>query len=181
MVKRRFWVPLLLLSLAGCTPSLHDVIGRGDLDRARAMLEENPALVSDTNELGKQPLQYAVMYRQLDAMEALVAAGADVNAADNTGMTALHAAVVYSWNEGVEWLLDHGANPEQTDQFGDLASHTAAIFGRGSVLGILADRGVSLTEKNKAGLTPLELARKHRWEKTAARLEMLAGAGEGPE
>lgn len=169
---------VVLLPLTGCTPSLHDVIGRGDLERARAMLAENPALVDATNALGKQPLQYAVMYKQLDAMEALVAAGADVNAADHTGMTALQVAVVYAWPEGIRWLFEHGADPEHRDHFGDLASHTAAIYGRGSVLDILAEHGVSLTETNNKGMTPLDLARKYRGERTARRLEALIGQAE---
>ncbi|MCF6287510.1 MAG: hypothetical protein L3K26_20350 [Candidatus Hydrogenedentes bacterium] len=45
-----------LLSCAGCAPSLHDVIGRGDLDRAEAMLTTNPELARSVNELGTQPL-----------------------------------------------------------------------------------------------------------------------------
>ena len=171
---------LTLLGFAGCTPSLHDVIGRGDIERARAMLAENPALAADTNALGKQPLQYAVMYKQLEAMEALVEAGADVNAADKTGMTALQAAVVYAWPEGIRWLFAHGADPEQRDHFGDLASHTAAIYGRGSVLDVLADHGVSLTKPNNKGMTPLDLARKYRGERTTQRLESLIASREAP-
>lgn len=172
----RFLLLAPLLALAGCTPSLHDLIGRGDVARVRALLEEDPARVADVNELGKQPLQYAAMYKQLDAMEALVAAGADVNAADGTGMTALQMAVFKGWEEGVVWLIEHGADLEQRDQFGDLSSHTAAIWGQGGMIGLLAERGVSLTAKNNAGLTPLDLARKYRHGRTAQRIAMLADA-----
>jgi len=166
-------VCVAILTASGCTPSLHDVIGRGDIDLARTLLQENPARVADENSLGKQPLQYAVMYQQMDAMEALLEAGADVNAADNTGMTALQAAVIYSWEDGIRWLLEHGADPAQRDHFGDLPSHTAAMYGRGGVLGVLAEHGVSLTEKNNKGMTPLDLAHKHRVTRTAQRLEQL--------
>lgn len=162
--------------VAGCTPSLHDVIGLGDIATARAMLQENPSLVADENELGKQPLQYAISYRQVEAMEALLAAGADVNAADHTGMTALHAAALLGWQDGTRWLLAHGADRNKPDHFGDLPSHIAAIHGQGGIIKILFEDGDSLTVKNSAGMTPLDLARKHRQERAARFIEKLVAS-----
>lgn len=159
--------------LSGCTPSLHDVIGRGNVEAARAMLQQNPALASAENELGKQPLQYAISYRQQDAMEALLEAGADINAADHTGMTALHAAALLGWQDGTRWLLAHGADRTKRDQFGDLPGHIAAIHGQGGIIKILFEDGDPLTEKNDAGMTPLDLARKHRKDRAAQFIEKL--------
>lgn len=174
---RAFAPALCLLALSACAPSPHDVIGRGDIDRLRTMLQENPALVSDTNELGKQPLQYAVSFGHVDAMEALVAAGADVNAEDKTGMTALHAAAVTGRREEARWLLDHGADLHIRDKFGNMPSHTAAIHNQGGVIEVLFKHGDPLTEKNNAGMTPLDLAKKHRNEKSARFIEKLIGSG----
>lgn len=159
--------------VSGCTPSLHDVIGRGDAETARAMLQESPDLASAENELGKQPLHYAVSYRQQDAMEALLEAGAEINAADHTGMTALHAAALLGWQDGTRWLLAHGADRNKRDQFGDLPSHIAAIHGQGGIIKILFEDGDTLTEKNTAGKTPLDLARKHRKDRAAQFIEKL--------
>lgn len=143
------------------------------MDGMRAMLNANPALAADENDLGKQPLQYAISYRQEAAMDALLAAGADINAADHTGMTALHAAAMLGWQDGARWLLAHGADFNQRDQFGDLPSHIAAIYGQGGILKILSEAGDPLTEKNNAGLSPLDLARKYRKDRAAKYIEKL--------
>ena len=161
----------LLLFVTGCTPSLHDTIARGDVERAKAMLDSNPALAHTENSLGKQPLHYAVNYKQSDVLEPLLKAGANVNAADNTGMTALHVAAMMGRKECL-WLLAHGADLSLQDIFGDRPSHTAALFGQTKALGALFKAGDTLTEKNNAGLTPLDLAREHRQD---AAVEYIQG------
>lgn len=179
MLRSRFgavfscWTVLAVALLAsGCTPSLHDVIGRAELELAAAMLSDNPELAASENELGKQPLQYAVYYNQEEALPLLRDAGADLNAADKTGMTALHVAARFG-RKATLWLLNEGADFRQPDVFGDLPSHTAAIYGQDRVLTALFRAGDSLDVKNKAGLTPAALARKYRHPDTAAHIERL--------
>lgn len=176
------WGSVVLLMLtcsafSGCTPSLHDVIGLGDMAQVDAMLAAHPELTASENELGKQPLHYAIYYRQPEALDLLLKAGADINAADNTGMTALHVAAITGWREGTLWLLDNGADWAQEDVFGDRPSHTAAIYNQRGVLSALFKRGDSLTEPNKAGMTPMDLARKHRNDQSVERIESLIGGG----
>ena len=166
-----FALSFLLLG-AGCTPSLHDVIGRGDMEHAKSMLIAHPALAHSVNVLGKQPMQYAVFYKQDQALEMLLEAGADVNAADDTGMTALHTAAWMGRRETL-WLLAHGADLTQCDVFGDRPSHTAAIHDQIGVLRALFKAGDPLTARNHAGLTPLELARKYRNPRAVARIKKL--------
>ena len=171
-----FALSFLLLG-AGCTPSLHDVIGRGDMERAKSMLIAHPALAHSVNELGKQPMHYAVFYKQDNALDMLLEAGADVNAADNTGMTALHTAAWMGRKETL-WLLAHGADLTQRDVFGDRPSHTAAIHDQVGVLRALFKAGDTLTERNNAGLTPLELAKKYRSARAVERIQKLLGVYE---
>ncbi len=177
---RTFTLPLLGLALlalsatTGCTPSPHDLIGRGDIETLKQQLDHNPELVHAENELGKQPMHYAVYYNQEAALELLLAAGADVNAADKTGMTPLHVAALMG-KKSTLWLLAHGADMEKRDVFGDRPSHTAAMGGRTRVLTALHRAGDPLTETNEAGKTPLELAQKYRQQKAAEHIESLLG------
>lgn len=160
---------LLVLALSGCAPSPHDLIGRGDLHALETLLQTMPDAVQSRNDLGKTPLFYAVRYERRDAAELLLKYGADINAQDNTGMTPLHTATL-GRRETAQWLLAHGADPAIRDRFGDTPAHTAAIFGSG-VITVLAQHGAPLDTPNLAGLTPLQLARKHRQEKMVAYLE----------
>jgi ankyrin repeat protein len=165
--------------LAGCADSLHDVVARGDLETAQAMLKADPSLVNGRNELGKTPLDYAVTFKQLGAMELLVRHGADVNAADNTGMTPLHVAAMFGRKAEAQWLVDHGASVEARDIYGDTPMHTAAIWNHGQIIQVLIAKGASLTEGNAKGKTPLDLARANRQTKVARFIEKLIAEGAG--
>lgn len=69
-------------------------------------------------------------------IEALVAAGANLDASDNSGRTALHGAATWGWNATVQTLVDAGANLTAKDN-GDRSpldyalGNTSAFAGRG--------------------------------------------------
>jgi ankyrin repeat protein len=65
-------------SLAFAGP-IHDAARKGDMKKLNALLAGDPKLVSDKDGDGNTPLHLAAKYGQLDAAQALVAAGADVN------------------------------------------------------------------------------------------------------
>lgn len=54
----------------------------------------------------------------LEAVQAAVELGGDVNATNEYGMTALHAASFIGADSIVEFLIKHGANPDAKDLFG---------------------------------------------------------------
>lgn len=174
--RGRWLAPLLwCLLLPGCGASLHDVVSAGDTVRAEAMIGAHPERVHAVNKLGKQPLHYAVTYKQTACMELLLKHGADINAPDCTGMTPLHVAAMMGRKQEALWLLEHGAAIGPRDVFGDTPIHTAAVFGQGHLVKLLLDRGARLEDKNGRGKTPLELARENRQERTERYIEKLLG------
>jgi ankyrin repeat protein len=164
----------LLVLLAGCAPSPHDLIARGRNDELRRALEKDAtSVLAARDRKEKSPLHAAVSCENRVAMELLVERGADVNAADVTGMTPLHVAAMLGRAAEAEWLLDRGARLDARDSFGDTPLHTAAVFGQGGVLQILARRGAALDTPNTAGKTPFMLAHDNRQPRVAALIESL--------
>lgn len=153
---------ILAALLAGCTPSLHDTVARGDADAARAMIAANPELVMARNKMGKTPLHYAVTYGATAMIDLLLASGADINAADNTGLTPLHVAAMLDRTNQAQALIEKGADIEARDSFGDTPLHTAALFGHPRMVELLAKAGADLAALNNNKLTPLECARQQR-------------------
>ncbi len=167
---------LVLCMAAGCTPSIHDVAARGDVEPVKAMLAGDPGLVHARNGMEKTPLHYAVTSRRKDVTAFLLDAGADINAVDKTGLTALHITTLRHSPDRIDeaaQLLDAGADLEAKDAFGDTPLHSAAMHGKLKILDYLVERGADVHATNAAGLTPLELAKKHRRTDAAKRLETL--------
>ena len=164
----------LAVLVAGCAPSPHDLIARGKNDELRRALEKDaPTVVAARDRKEKTPLHAAVSCENREAMEMLVKHGADLHAADITGMTPLHVAAMLGRAAEAEWLLDHGARLDALDVFGDTPVHTAAVFGQGGVIQVLAPRGAALDRPNTAGKTPTMLAQDNRRPRVVSLIESL--------
>jgi ankyrin repeat protein len=123
---------------------------------------------------GSTPLHRAALRGDVDAVAALIKAGANVNATNAVGATPLHYAV---GNEPVvELLLGAGANPNALSgsRFTPLFSAAARQDSYGSVKRLLAAGAlvdlVSYSEEVGVALTPLTLAVFSGDERTAALL-----------
>lgn len=187
---------------AGYTP-LHAAALRGDSDLVRALLARgaNPNAVqthgSPVRRFGSQwalssvfngatPLHVAAAYLETDAMRALLAGGATVDATLPNGVTALQIAAGASIDKearpsdlkkfnvidsdvpviprpsedvvaAVRALLDAGAAAAHAGDNGDTALHAAAATNQPAVIELLAQRGADVNAKNKNGQTPLSL------------------------
>ncbi|OFW00945.1 MAG: hypothetical protein A3G20_06125 [Acidobacteria bacterium RIFCSPLOWO2_12_FULL_59_11] len=108
---------------------------------------------------------------RMQAVQAAVEAGADVNATNDLKVTALHAAAAAGANDMIQFLVEKGANVNARDQYGQTAWTLAAnvkppgLQGRASAL----PRGNRLRESTvellvKLGATPVTFPEAERKE-----------------
>jgi len=92
-----------------------------------------------------RPLHSAVAHRQpqvaLEISRALIAAGAEVNAAQHGGWTPLHAAAVHGNLLLVRLLLDAGAKADAKNDTGQTAAALAKTKNHKEVIALLHERG----------------------------------------
>jgi ankyrin repeat protein len=101
----------------------------------------------------------AIAKSNREIVVALIEAGAPVNAVDDNGNTPLDDAVLHGQADAVAALLAHGAGIEHVhsaDGRGPL--HEAAIKGYARLAQPLYDAGAKLTQRDRSGQTPLDLA-----------------------
>ena len=88
-VARRAWLSTLIVTLGASTVAfcgpIHDAARKGDANKIKALLQTDPKLVSDVDKNGDTPLHVACLHGQLAAAQALIDAGADVNAKNSYG------------------------------------------------------------------------------------------------
>ena len=104
------------------------------------------------------PLADAAMKGDAVAVRALLATGADVNAARGDGMTALHWAAETGNAEIAEILVSAGAILEVTTRLGAYTPlHVAGRKGSAGVIRVLLDAGANPRTVAATGSTPLHL------------------------
>ena len=89
------------------------------------------------NAMKVQPLHAAVAGRSLEAVRALVEAGAPIDAHQQEGWTPLHEAVHQGNIEMTKYLLAHGADPKLQNEKGKNAIGLAADEGKLDLLKLL--------------------------------------------
>ena len=94
----------------------------------------------------------------LDDMEALIAAGCDVQQANDHHDTALHLACRFNHKEAVFLLLRHSAKVNVSNRLGSHPLHEAIYVGDSDMVNFLLDNGANPDVADSAGLTPLMIA-----------------------
>lgn len=101
----------------------------------------------------------AVMDGDTVRLEALLAAGADINQRDKTGQTPLITAALAGRSRVTASLLDHGADVMARTDKGMTALHAAAFSGDLASIELLIGKGAAVNDQaNFAGITPLHAA-----------------------
>ncbi|HUF47892.1 MAG TPA: ankyrin repeat domain-containing protein [Vicinamibacterales bacterium] len=106
------------------------------------------------------PTVEAARRGDIEAIRALVQAGADVNATQGDGLTPLHWAAERGDRALAEVLLHAGANVRAVTRIGDHTPlHVASRTGSASVVRVLLDAGADASQATTtSGVTPLHLA-----------------------
>ncbi|MEM8710717.1 MAG: ankyrin repeat domain-containing protein [Planctomycetota bacterium] len=122
---------------------------------------------------GHAPLRLACRNEPaLEALDALLDAGADVNHASKTGITALTAAVRHA--DGlptVKRLLERGADPDLAMRDGTTPLMKAASNRLAEAVRLLLDAGATRTMTNRKGQTALDMAVRRKADACVALLE----------
>jgi ankyrin repeat protein len=144
-----------------------------------ARLEKGESELGRFTTTGSTPFLLAARASDIPLMKLLVELGADTNLANADNCTPLLAAAgVGALGDGDESagteeeameavgvLLELGAEVNAADDNGETAMHGAAYQSRANLVSLLAERGADINvwdRKNRAGWTPLMIARGHR-------------------
>lgn len=132
----------------------------GQVERLRALAQSDPQLIYAYSPDGWTALHLAAHFGQREAVEALLAAGASVQARSQNSMhnTPLHAAMPGGKPEVVEMLLASGAEVNAQQEGGFTALHEAALQGSATLVSLLLARGADPALPSEGGKTARDLA-----------------------
>ncbi len=103
--------------------AIHDAARMGKRQDVEKLLKASPPSRDARTDLGATPLHYAAMNEDGGPLQALIAAGANVNARDKEGRTPLHMAAFSTRTKHALPLLQAGADPAlKTDAGRDVLS-----------------------------------------------------------
>jgi ankyrin repeat protein len=139
---------------------LFEAAAVGKTDRVHELIREKKASANDYASDGFTALGLAAFFGHMETAAALLAAGADVNAAARNPMKVapLHAAAAARRTDIAQLLIEHGADVNARQQNDITPLHEAAAAGQIELARLLLARGAHVQAKTQDGKTPLDLA-----------------------
>ncbi len=138
------------------SPSIHELVEKGDLEGVRALLDARPGVIDSTDSIWSTPLILAAERGDKAMAELLLARGSDREKARMDGYTALQFAAWEGNTEFVELLLANGARVNKLTY--QTALHVAARSNRKEVVDLLLAHGADAWARDPNGKTPADWA-----------------------
>lgn len=144
----------------GAPVDVFEASALGLVDRIKVLVAEDPSRVSAYAQDGFYPLGLAAFFGQLDAVRALIAAGADVHATARNAFKVqpVHAAAASRNLDILRAVLEAGGDPNVPQQQGFVPLHEAATNGNREMAELLMKHGANPRLANEAGKTSIDLA-----------------------
>ncbi|XP_037318788.2 ankyrin repeat and SOCS box protein 3 [Pungitius pungitius] len=163
---------------ASCWTCLHQAVYKGHSEIVRILVPVCDLEALDDHKI--TPLFVAAQYGQLECLEILVGAGANVSAQAADLASPLLIASQEGHQACVDFLLDHGADPDLdcSHEWPQLPIHAAAEFGHMGVLGRLIAVTDRACDRGEGLVSPLYLAVAGHQSKS---VEMLLKEGFSPD
>ena len=137
---------------------IFDLLRKGDSKAVLTLIKDSPKLVDERDENQYTPLHWAVAKGPIELVEALIKAGADLEAKDYQEKTPLHVAALSGTKEVVGILIKAGAKKEARDNQKQTPLHMASEEGHIEVVEVLLAAGADKEARDKWEYTPLHWA-----------------------
>src|SRR4051794_17193554 len=166
----------LLTRIPESSLTLHEAAATGRLARLTTLLDAAPERVNTWSPDGFQPLGLAAFFGQSDAVDLLLARGAEVDtpARHQFGVTPLHSALASPRPQVARTLVAAGANVNKPQPSGATPLHSAAYIGSLDLTEFLLSNGANPKATDNQQRTPAQVAQAQNHPEVAALLEQHA-------
>jgi ankyrin repeat protein len=154
---------------------IYDPVKSGDLAKAKALLENDPGLVSRKDIEGRTPLHWAAEKGYKDIAELLLINRAEIDVVSNYGATPLQLAAKEGCKGVVELLLARDAAVDASQNSSLTPLIWATMKGHKDIAALLLAKGADVNARDSAGQTPLHWAAEKGY-KDIAELLLAKGA-----
>ena len=148
------------LLASGVSLNIFEAAATGQTTQLQTLIEQDPSLVNSYSPDGFTPLGLAVFFGHAETAGALLAAGAEVNAAyrETMKLTPLASAMAVGRNDIARTLIAHGADVNARAANDLRPLHTAAARGNVESATLLLDHGADINATSSDGKTPFSYA-----------------------
>lgn len=168
-------VILLLFTVQGIAADIHQAALKGDLERVKALVNEDPGLINTPGGNGKAPLHWAAQGGHVEIVDFLIERGAVVDIQNVADETPLHYAAALGHSEVVKLLVEKGASLNLRTITGETPLHYSTNLGQFESVQLLIEKRADLNAKNNEGRTPLDYASDRGFDKIEQLLSSKGG------